>query len=291
MNPEKLKSLLEGVAAGELSVEEAAAEFKSMPFADLGFARVDLHREHRSGFPEIVYGEGKSTQQIIDIARAMSASGQDVMITRLDQAKAADLQAALDGVTYNPVARCARLRAGGGDQAGYELPPLLPGRRVAPGEGPSARARQAAVADSVAATPFVAVIAAGTSDLPVLEEVTETLTFLRVHYRRFCDVGVAGIHRLFADQEAIRRASLSIVVAGMEGALPSVVGGIVDRPLIAVPTSVGYGASFGGLSALLAMMNSCAAGVTVVNIDNGFGAAVAAHKILRLLAGAVGESP
>jgi len=249
MTAEAVQELLERVARGELSVVAATEELKHLPFRDLGFARIDSHRELRSGAPEIVYGEGKTAAQIVAIARAMVGGGQAVLVTRIDADKARDLAAAIDGFEYNASARTARRGAASA---------------VGSGVGP------------------VAVVSAGTADQPVAEEAVETLAFLGVEVVRLADVGVAGLHRLLASREALTGASAVIVVAGMEGALPSVVGGMVDMPVIAVPTSVGYGASFGGLAALLAMMNSCAAGVTVVNIDNGFGAAMAAAAIVRV---------
>jgi hypothetical protein len=240
--------LLENVARGDVSADEAVDELRRLPFDDLGFARVDSHRELRSGLPEVIYGEGKHSEQIIEIARSMIAGGQGVLVTRLEAGKAAQLCRRLDGFSYHEVARVARH----GRAAAAEP---LPGR--------------------------VAVISAGTADQAVAAEASATLEFLGIEVLGLADVGVAGIHRLLASRSAIEDAAVAIVVAGMEGALPSVVGGMVDVPVIAVPTSVGYGASFGGLAALLAMMNSCASGVTVVNIDNGFGAAVAAAAILR----------
>jgi NCAIR mutase (PurE)-related protein len=248
-----IRKVLERAASGELTVGAALEELKALPFRDLGFARVDSHRALRSGIPEVVFAEGKTAEQIVDIARAMIGDDQGVLVTRLDAAKAQVLCHAIEGFSYNPIALTAR--RGTAREAG------LRGR--------------------------VAIVSAGTSDQTVADEAAETLAFLGVEAMRFTDVGVAGVHRLLASREAIARASVAIVVAGMEGALPSVVGGLVELPVIAVPTSVGYGASFGGLAALLAMLNSCAAGVTVVNIDNGFGAAVAATLILR--AGTRGE--
>jgi NCAIR mutase (PurE)-related protein len=248
MTPKAIQSLLERVARGDATPAEASEELKRLPFSDLGFARVDHHRELRSGIPEVVFGERKTSDQIVAIARAMLEHGQRVLVTRLDADKAAQLLEQVAGFRYDAVSRTARH-----DGAGSESGP--------PG--------------------VAAVISAGTADQAVAEEAAQTLDFLGVRAVRLADVGVAGIHRLLASRDAMSQADVAIVVAGMEGALPSVVGGLVDVPVIAVPTSVGYGASFGGLAALLAMMNSCAAGVTVVNIDNGFGAAVAASTILR----------
>jgi len=259
LTPEAIASLLERVAGGECSPTDALEQLKRLPFTDLGFARVDHHRELRSGAPEVIFAPGKSAQQIAEIVRTLIAGGHGVLVTRLD----ADQAAVLEGLFGREFARepsawryCKKARIGRIDSARVDERP----------KGP------------------VAVISAGTSDQAVAEEAAETLDFLGVEVQRYSDVGVAGIHRLLADAAEIADASVAVVVAGMEGALPSVVGGMVDLPVIAVPTSVGYGASFGGLAALLAMMNSCSSGVTVVNIDNGFGAAMAAALILRVAA-------
>ena len=248
MNPDRLCRLLDQVAKGELTADAALEECRSLPFEDLGFAKIDHHRPLRSGLPEIVFGEGKSAEQLIEIARCLRDAGHGVLITRLAADKAAVVVEAVRDLTYLPEARVA----------------VLPAPQAEPvGRG------------------VILVLAAGTSDLPVAEEAALTAEFLGNRVERVYDVGVAGIHRLFAHAAQIRSAGVLIVVAGMEGALPSVVAGLVDKPVIAVPTSVGYGASFGGLAALLAMLNSCAAGVTVVNIDNGFGAGAAASLINR----------
>ncbi|MBI5503491.1 MAG: nickel pincer cofactor biosynthesis protein LarB [Deltaproteobacteria bacterium] len=254
MTPHLLSELLERLARGELSVARAVEEIRHLPFAEVEGARVDHHRELRTGLPEVVFGEGKSSRQLIDIATELIARSGGVLVTRLDADKAADLGHALNSIEYFPDARLAMRRR-----------PQPPRRGVDAG-GSLAR---------------IAVVSAGTSDQGVAEEAALTLEFMGIAVSRHRDVGVAGVHRLLADREQISAAAVTIVVAGMEGALPSVVGGLVDVPVIAVPTSVGYGASFGGLAALLAMMNSCAPGVTVVNIDNGFGAAVAAAAVLR----------
>lgn len=248
MNPNRLRELLTKVAQGQVDADSALEQLRGLPFEDLGFAKVDHHRALRTGFPEVIFGTGKTAEQIIDIARSLAKREHNVLITRLDAATAPAVQAALPSLTYYPMARIATLLH----------------------KAPQPRGRGT-----------VLVVAAGTSDLPVAEEAALTAEILGNHVERICDVGVAGIHRLLAHQEALRSATVLIVVAGMEGALPSVVAGLVDRPVIAVPTSIGYGASFGGLAALLAMLNSCAAGVMVVNIDNGFGAAVAASLINR----------
>jgi NCAIR mutase (PurE)-related protein len=248
MTPQRLREILEKVARGELDASAAFEAVKGLPFEDLGFAKVDHHRELRSGLPEVILGQGKTASQIVAIARRLRDAGQNVLITRIDPENAAAVAADLPEIDYRREARLAML---------VQSKPSTSGHGV------------------------ILVIAAGTSDLPVAEEAALTAEYMGHEVDRLYDVGVAGIHRLFAHKDTIRRASVLIVVAGMEGALPSVVGGFVDRPVIAVPTSVGYGASFGGLAALLGMLNSCAAGVTVVNIDNGFGAAVAAAMINR----------
>jgi hypothetical protein len=248
MTPERLRELLQSVATSELSVDDALDRLRTFSFEDLGFAKIDHHRALRTGVPEVILAEGKTSSQVAQIASRMRAAGDRILITRLDPQAAAVVVAAVPELTYCEVARVALLQD--------DLP-------VAPGRG------------------VVAVVAAGTSDLPVAEEAAVTVEHMGSTVERVYDVGVAGIHRLFAHLEILRRARVLIVVAGMEGALASVVGGLVDRPVIAVPTSIGYGASFGGLAALLAMLNSCAAGITVVNIDNGFGAGIAAGLINR----------
>jgi NCAIR mutase (PurE)-related protein len=249
MTPDRLRRLLEQVARGELDAAGAFEEVKRLPFEDLGFAKVDHHRALRNGLPEVILGTGKTAEQMIAIARRLRDSGQSVLITRLSADAAAAVTAALPDLTYVPDARLAFRRA------------------------------EAAPADVGRGT--IVVVAAGTADIPVAEEAALTAELIGHRVERVYDVGVAGIHRLFAHGDRLLAAAVLVVVAGMEGALPSVVGGLVDKPLIAVPTSIGYGASFGGLAALLAMLNSCAAGVTVVNIDNGFGAGVAATLINR----------
>jgi NCAIR mutase (PurE)-related protein len=248
MDPKRLRELLEGVQHGTTSVEAAVAELKDLPYADLGFAAVDHHRALRHGAPEVVLGHGKTADQIAGIARELARTGQNVLVTRLDADKARALCAAVPGMKYEELARTATLEQ-------MPVPEL--------GKHP------------------VALVSAGTGDLPVAEECAETLRMLGVKVERVYDVGVAGIHRLLHRRDVFDRTSVAIVVAGMEGALPSVVGGIVAGPVIAVPTSVGYGVSFGGLAALAGMLSSCASGVVVCNIDNGFGAAYAAARILR----------
>lgn len=252
MSPEDVRKLLQKVAAGELDIERALAELSYLPLSDLGHATLDHHRALRTGHPEVVFGPGKTAEQIAEIITALFARGQPALVTRVDAARA-------DVITQ-------RLE-----------PALRPDVHVDAGArmlrlGPALRDRGRGV---------VAVVAAGTSDLPVLEEAAFTLESFGHEVDRIVDVGVAGLHRLLAVQDRLRGAEVLIVIAGMEGALASVVGGLVARPVIAVPTSVGVGAHFGGVTTLLAMINSCASGVMVVNIDNGFGAAIAAASINR----------
>jgi pyridinium-3,5-biscarboxylic acid mononucleotide synthase len=249
MDPRRLRELLEGVRSGGTSIESALGELKNLPYADLGYASVDHHRALRQGAPEVVFGEGKTAGQIVGIARELAGAGHNVLVTRLDADRARDVGAALPDMRYQELARTATL----------EVSPI-----------PALTARP------------VALLSAGTGDLPVAEECAETLRMLGVSVERVYDVGVAGIHRLLYKRDVLERTSIAIVVAGMEGALPSVVGGIVSGPVIAVPTSIGYGISFGGLAALAGMLSSCAAGVLVCNIDNGFGAACAAARIVRV---------
>jgi NCAIR mutase (PurE)-related protein len=248
MDLPKLRHLLERVKAGQASVDEAVSELKDLPFADLGYAMVDHHRALRQGVPEVVLGQGKTSLQITGIARELARSGQNVLVTRIEPEKAEEVLRELPSFRYLEMPRLLLL-----EQA--EIPALT--------DKP------------------VALVSAGTSDLPVAEECGETLRLLGVPVERVYDVGVAGIHRLLHRREALDRASVVVVVAGMEGALPSVVGGLVRAPVIAVPTSVGYGAALDGFTALLCMLTSCASGITVVNIDNGFGAAFATARILR----------
>jgi NCAIR mutase (PurE)-related protein len=248
MNIDRLRELLENLRRGETSVENALTALRELPFADLGYAAVDHHRALRQGVPEVILGQSKSAAQIAGIARELARMGQNVLVTRIDAAKAHEVGTALPELRYAELAQVATL----------ERSPIAPlgGRPVA-------------------------LVSAGTGDLPVAEECAETLRMLGVGVERVYDVGVAGIHRLLHKREVFDRSSVVIVVAGMEGALPSVVGGIVAGPIIAVPTSVGYGVSAGGFAALAGMLSSCASGVVVCNIDNGFGAAYAAARILR----------
>ena len=248
MDPKRVRELLEGVQRGETSVVDALQELRDLPFADLGYASVDHHRAMRQGAPEVIFGAGKTALQIVGIARELARTGQNVLVTRLDEDKAGEVCAAMPELAYKATSRVATLE---------QVPPPTLGTRP------------------------VALVSAGTGDLPVAEECAETLRMLGARVERVYDVGVAGIHRLLHRREVFERTSVVIVVAGMEGALPSVVGGIVAGPVIAVPTSVGYGVSFGGMAALAGMLSSCAAGVVVCNIDNGFGAAFATARILR----------
>jgi pyridinium-3,5-biscarboxylic acid mononucleotide synthase len=243
-----LEQLLQAVRSGLVPIAEAREQIARLPFSDLEFAKVDHHRELRQGLPEVIFAPGKSGVQIEAIARALLARGQAVLITRVSEEQATQLEATLPGIGYNPVARTA----------------VLPGRSA-----PKPRPGQ------------VTIVCAGTSDLAVAEEARETLKAAGCTPGFVCDVGVAGLHRLLAALPALREADILICVAGMEGALASVVGGLVSAPVIAVPTSIGYGTAFGGVAPLLTMLNSCASGVTVVNIDNGFGAAIAALRILE----------
>ncbi len=249
MTPQRIKELLERVAKGEASVDGALTELRDLPFSDLGFATVDHHRALRQGASEVILGQGKTAEQIAGIAQELARTGHNVLVTRVDEAKAAEVQEKMPSLRHNAMARTLTLEHA-------PIPSL--------------------------SSDTVALVSAGTSDLPVAEECAETMRVLGVTFERVYDVGVAGIHRLLHRREMIDRARVAIVVAGMEGALASVVGGLVEAPVIAVPTSVGYGASFQGLAALLGMLTSCASGVTVVNIDNGFGAAFAALRMLRM---------
>lgn len=249
MKPD-LKQLLAQVAQGQVTPDQAAAQLNDQPVADLGFAKVDLAREKRNGFPEIIYGAGKTATQICQIGKTLQATGAPVLATRVSAEKYAQIAPALPDAVYHETARCLTL--------GQPLP--------------------------AAKNQYIAVVTAGTSDLPVAEEAAITAETYGNQVKRIYDVGVAGIQRLFAHIDEIRGATVVIVIAGMEGALASVVGGLIDKPLIAVPTSIGYGANFQGVAALLTMLNSCASGITVVNIDNGFGAAYSASMINHLAA-------
>ena len=245
MEQKDLRALLEQVSSGALSIDDAVTQFKTAPFQDLGFAKVDHHRALRQGVAEVIYGAGKTPEQIIKIAQAMLDHGQKtILITRLDESAASQIAARLT-LTYHKLGRVGIIG---------ELP-------VPDGAGK------------------VIIATGGTSDLPVAEEAALTAEALGNEVLRLYDVGVAGLHRLLAHGQELASARVVVAIAGMEGALASVIGGLVDCPVIAVPTSVGYGAAFGGLAALLSMLNSCASGVSVVNIDNGFGAGYLASMI------------
>ncbi|HJR67895.1 MAG TPA: nickel pincer cofactor biosynthesis protein LarB [Gemmatimonadaceae bacterium] len=246
MNRDRALDLLRRVAAGDLAADVAADALAVSPLEDLGFATIDHHRAVRLGFPEVILAAGKTTEQVVEIADRIAARRDGFLVTRADANVRRALAERIPAVELNDLGRTVYLQ---------------PDKEVPQGTG------------------TVLVVTAGTSDLPVAEEAAVTLRALGNCVERLTDVGVAGIHRLLSRSDVLTRAAVVIVVAGMEGALPSVVGGIVRVPVIAVPTSVGYGASFGGIAALLGMLNSCAAGVTVVNIDNGFGAAYAASRI------------
>jgi pyridinium-3,5-biscarboxylic acid mononucleotide synthase len=249
--PEALQSLLESVAAGAITPDAALNKLKHFAFEPVGeFAKIDHHRTLRTGFPEVIWGLGKTPDQIVQIMAAMRASHPVVMATRIEPNVYAQLVAQIPEIYYYPAARICTLTSD------------------SPSETPSYLGT-------------IGILSAGTADLPVAEEAAITAELCGFKVLRLWDVGVAGIHRLLDNRWAIAQANVLIVVAGMEGALPSVVAGLADCPVIAVPTSIGYGASFGGLAALLTMLNSCAAGVGVVNIDNGFGAAILAGQILR----------
>ena len=246
MRRERVRDLLEQVANGALDIDEALARLSFEPVESLDFASIDHHRALRQGYPEVVYGEGKTSSQLVEIAVRIAERGDGLLVTRLQPDAGRLLGERIPGIELNALARTATLR-------GTEAAP--------PGRG------------------TILIVTAGTSDLPVAEEAAVTAAALGNCVSRVADVGVAGIHRLFARRDELLAASVVVVVAGMDGALPSVIGGLVRVPVVAVPTSVGYGASFHGLAALLTMLNSCAAGITVVNIDNGFGAAVAASRM------------
>ena len=251
MDEASLRAVLERVATGSLTPDRGVEELRDLPFSDLGYALVDHHRALRQGVPEVIYGQGKTREQILGITRAIVKQGENVLITRIAEDAAALLLDPAQGIEhfkYNPIARIGTVE-------------LTPPPHVN--------------------TMPVALVSAGTADMPVAEECAETMRMLGVVHERVYDVGVAGIHRLLARRDIISRASVVIVCAGMEGALPSAVGGLVDVPIIAVPTSAGYGAALSGFTAMLCALSSCASGVTVCNVDNGFGAAFAAFRIFR----------
>jgi hypothetical protein len=251
MDQTKLKLLMQEVSRGAVSPEEAALRLKALPFEDLGFVKIDHHRQLRRGHPETVFAQGKTAEQVVTIIGRMREHGGNVLATRCSEDVAAAVLGRFPDMTHNQLGRTISWCA--------SEPETLAG--------------------------YIAVVCAGTSDLPVAEEAAVTCEIFGNRVTRVSDVGVAGLHRILGQRDALEGANAIIVCAGMEGALPSVVAGLVDKPIIAVPTSVGYGASLGGIAALLAMLNSCAEGVSVVNIDNGFGAGVQASLINRLAAG------
>ncbi len=252
MNLSLFRELFDAVQSGRLTIEDAELQWREylreLPFEDLGFARVDHHRALRQGFPEVILGTGKTPAQIAAIAGRIAARGQTLLVTRTDEAVFAAVKVVLPGARFHPDARAITLRCDD----------------VKPGKG------------------VILVATGGTADLAVAEEAAVTAEVMGNEVDRVYDVGVAGIHRLLSERQRLARARAVIVVAGMEGALPSVVGGLVQVPVVAVPTSAGYGASFGGVAALLVMLNSCSSGVSVVNIDNGFGAGMVASLINHL---------
>jgi len=245
MDHHKLTKLLEQVRTNEISVETALNLLKHLPFEDLGFAKIDHHRCLRTGFPEVIFGENKTPRQIIQITEKLAVQDCRILATRIPIETFKEIRHCFPEAVYHQEARCFTL--------GTAVEPVNRG--------------------------MIAVISAGTSDLPVAEEAAVTAWYMGNKVERLYDVGVAGLHRLLSYQEIIHNASVIIVVAGMEGALTSVVAGLTDKPVIGVPTSIGYGANLGGLAPLLTMLNSCATGVGIVNIDNGFGAAALAHSI------------
>ena len=249
MEIEKLKTLLEQVKDGKVAIDDALQSLRTLPFEDLGFSKVDHHRQLRTGFPEVVFCEGKTVAHVKQISEHILAAGHPLLATRATPDMYEAVKEIASEARYNTLGRTITVSQ-----------------------------------SNAAGTSGILVVSAGTSDLPVAEEAAETAQMMGNQPERLYDVGVAGLHRLISNHEKLLTARVIIVVAGMEGALPSVVGGLVDCPVIAVPTSIGYGASFGGLAALLGMLNSCASGVTVVNIDNGFGAGYSASLINRLTA-------
>ena len=256
MSDQSLRQLLNAIAQGQISPDQAFDQLKHFSFEPVDdFARIDHHRALRTGFPEVIWGPGKTPEQIARIMDAMRHQTPVVMATRIEPAVYAELQQRVPGLHYYELARICAVQGYNETRHPYPASPSRPG--------------------------LIGLLSAGTADLPVAEEAAVTAELCGFQVKRFWDVGVAGIHRLLSQRAAIAEADVLIVVAGMEGALPSVVAGLADCPVIAVPTSIGYGASFNGLAALLSMLNSCAAGVGVVNIDNGFGAAILAGQILR----------
>jgi len=248
MDTDIFRDILEKVKDGKVGIDEGLTLLKSHYYVDVGCAKIDTHREWRVGYPEVIYCSGKTTEQVKTIIAAMLERDVNILATRVSEELFLEIRASCPDAVYSPLARAVTIK-----RKAVDVP-----------------------------SSYIALVTAGTSDLPVAEEAAVTAELFGNRVERIVDVGVAGIHRLFQNLEAIRGARVVIVVAGMEGALPSIVGGLVDKPVIAVPTSVGYGASFNGLSALLAMLNSCASGVCVVNIDNGYGAGYLAGMINKL---------
>jgi NCAIR mutase (PurE)-related protein len=248
MTADEAAKLLDDFRAGKIPRKKVLQAFQAAPVADLGFAQVDTHRALRKNFPEVIFGAGKTPEQVVKIAAKLLEHGQQVLVTRISVEHARALKKKFKHAAHHAAARCVTIE---------EKP--LPKRAG-----------------------FIAVVCAGTSDLPVAEEAAVTAEIMGNRVERIHDIGVAGLHRMLARMETLQQANVIVAVAGMEGALPSVLAGLVSKPVIAVPTSIGYGASFGGIAALLAMLNSCASGVTVVNIDNGFGAGYAASQINAL---------
>jgi hypothetical protein len=248
MNSEEMKKFLRSIKNGDISIEDGLDKLKELPYSDLGFAKIDNHRELRVGYPEVIYCEGKTAGQIKDIVKLMLTKDVNILGTRASREMYEGVKEVCDEAEYNELARTIVVK-----KKMVEIP-----------------------------STYIALVTGGTSDIPVAEEAAITAEIFGNRVERIYDVGVAGIHRLFENLDVIRHARVVITVAGMEGALTSVVGGLVDKPVIAVPTSVGYGASFKGLAALLSMLNSCSSGVSVVNIDNGFGAGYLASIINKI---------
>ena len=249
MDTTAIKDLLNNVKSGKIDIDEALEKLKKLPFEDIGFATIDHHRSLRRGFPEVIYGPGKKAEEIVKISEKMTEKGENVLITRLNNKKARIVKEHFPASDYYPGPKALTIK-------------VSPIKKKGRGK--------------------ILVVSAGTSDMPVAEEAAITARIMGNDVETLFDIGVAGLHRLLGKMDIIMGASVIIVVAGMEGALPSIIGGLVDKPVIAVPTSIGYGTSLKGISALLGMLNSCVSGITVVNIDNGFGAGYAASLINRL---------
>ena len=248
MTPEEIKKILEEVKSGKSSVDTAMEMLRDLPFEDVGFAKIDHHRELRTGYPEVILCSGKTTEQVVKIISMMHDKGSNILATRANSDIFEKVSTLFPEASYNDAARAIIIKR----------------------------------TNTVISETYISIVTAGTADIPVAEEAAVTAEIFGNRVERIFDVGVAGIHRLYQRLDVIRGGKVIIAVAGMEGALPSVLGGLVNKPIIAVPTSVGYGANFHGLSALLTMLNSCAAGVSVVNIDNGFGAGYIASMINKL---------